>query len=140
MFRTMVITASIVTYNTDVNELASCLQSLVNGGVSTIYVCDNSPTAQLREFCQSCASVEYIFNNANLGYGAGHNVAIRRSLQRVADYHLVINSDVYFGDGVIERIVAYMVKTAMWRSLFLMWSIPMAACSMCAGCCPRPPT
>lgn len=104
----MVITASIVTYNTDVNELASCLQSLVNGGVSTIYVCDNSPTAQLREFCQSCASVEYIFNNANLGYGAGHNVAIRRSLQRVADYHLVINSDVYFGDGVIERIVAYM--------------------------------
>ena len=108
MFSTMVITASIVTYNTDVNELASCLQSLVNGGVSTIYICDNSPTAQLREFCQSCARVEYIFNNANLGYGAGHNVAIRRSLQCVADYHLVINSDVYFGDGVIERIVAYM--------------------------------
>ena len=104
----MNIAASIVTYNTDVDELSHCLQSLAAGGVSPVYVCDNSPTDRLRKFCLSQSNVEYIFNNANLGYGAGHNVAIRRSLQRGADYHLVINSDVYFGNGVIERITAYM--------------------------------
>ena len=107
----MLITASIVTYRTDKEELRRCLQSLCDSPVSTIYVCDNSPAPELKNFCKAYPKVTYIFNNANLGYGAGHNVAIRRSIAARSDYHLVINSDVYFNRGVIEHIVEYMNAT-----------------------------
>lgn len=104
----MLITSSIVTYKTDKEELAKCFQSLINSPISQIYVCDNSPTDELKTFCSSYEKVTYIFNNANLGYGAGHNVALRRALDNKVDYHLVINTDVYFDVGVIENIVSYM--------------------------------
>ena len=98
----MLITSSIVTYNTDKEELAKCLQSLINSPISQIYVCDNSPSNDLEQFCSSYDKVTYIFNNANLGYGAGHNVALRHALANRADYHLVINTDVYFDDQQVS--------------------------------------
>ena len=104
----MLITASIVTYRTDRTELARCLQSLDGSAVAEIYVCDNSPSNDLKDFCQSWPKVTYIFNNANLGYGSGHNVALRRSMAAHSDYHLVINSDVYFDCTAIEKITEYM--------------------------------
>lgn len=108
----MSITASIVTYCTDRDELAKCLHSLEASPVARIYVCDNSPNDQLRDFCASHPRVTYIFNNANLGYGAGHNVALRLSIANGSDYHIVINSDVYFDSGVIEAITDYMDKNS----------------------------
>ena len=102
------VSASIVTYNTDCGELRRCVDSLRCNGVSVIYVSDNSPDDSLRDFCDGITGVEYIHNGRNLGYGAGHNVAIRKARQVSSDYHLVINSDVYFGEGVIGRIVSYM--------------------------------
>ena len=104
----MVITASIVTYNTDHNELSKCIDSMRKNGIVPIYISDNSPNDKLRDFCQKQEGVIYIYNNNNLGYGAGHNVAIRKSLEIHADYHLVINSDVYFDGGVIDKITKYM--------------------------------
>ena len=43
-----------------------------------------------------------------MGYGPGHNVAIKKAQEIHADYHLVINSDVYFDEGVISKITEYM--------------------------------
>lgn len=108
----MLITASIVTYNTDRDELHKCLQSLTASPVSKIYICDNSPTDALKGFCHAYSKVAYIFNNGNLGYGAGHNVAIRLSIAERSDYHLVINSDVYFEPDTIERIAEYMEQNS----------------------------
>lgn len=102
------IVASIVTYKTDKEELRLSIESLLRNDISKIYICDNSPTNDLEEFCRSFQRTEYIFNGANLGYGAGHNVAIRKSLEQDADYHLVLNSDVYFDEGVLSRIADYM--------------------------------
>lgn len=104
----MHVTASIVTYNTDRDELERCLQSLASDSVHTIYISDNSPDDRLRGFCSSQAKVEYVHNHGNIGYGAGHNVAIRRSMSAHADYHLVLNSDVYFAPEIIESIISYM--------------------------------
>ncbi len=101
--------ASIVTFRTDVDELRRCLDSLRAGGINHITVVDNSPTDSLRTFCAGEPAVEYIFMNQNLGYGAAHNVALRRSLEDPdVDYHLVINSDVYFPADVIPLIVSHM--------------------------------
>lgn len=102
------VTASVVTYQNDKEELRKCLNSLTINDVSLIYVIDNSPKDDLRELCSEFTNVDYTFNDKNLGYGAGHNVAIRRAMQLGVDYHLVINPDVSFGEHVIDRIMGYM--------------------------------
>ena len=89
----MIITASIVTYKTDYDELKKCIDSMRKNGIAPIYISDNSPSDELRDFCSQLDGVEYIFNNANMGYGPGHNVAIKKAQEIHADYHLVINSD-----------------------------------------------
>lgn len=104
----MIVSASIVTYKTRLDELSRCIDSMRKNGIAPIYISDNSPSNELQEFCSKWSEVEYIFNDKNLGYGAGHNIAIRRAINMHADYHLVINPDVYFDEGVIEKIVHYM--------------------------------
>ena len=49
------------------------------------------------------AKIKYI-HSVNLGYGAGHNIAIRESIDIGATYHIVVNPDIYFEEGVIEKI------------------------------------
>lgn len=50
----------------------------------------------------------YIFNNANLGFGKGHNIALRKSIEENISYHLVLNPDVYFEEGVLEELYNFM--------------------------------
>lgn len=47
----------------------------------------------------------------NVGYGAGHNIAIRKAMEAGAKYHIVMNSDIYFDDGTIEKCISYMDRT-----------------------------
>lgn len=103
----MPITVSIVTYKTDVDELSKCFRSLMTPSVERIYVVDNSNERYLSDFCAEYEKVEYI-GSANVGYGAGHNQALRRALAMGAKYHLVLNSDVYFEPSVLDQLVAYM--------------------------------
>lgn len=104
------INASIVTYNTDFNELCkavSCLQKV--DLVENIFVVDNSPNDDLgNKLVDLFSKVKYLWGHGNIGYGAGNNIAIRESIIDSSKYHLVINSDVYFNDGTLENIVAYM--------------------------------
>ena len=51
--------------------------------------------------------VRYI-HSMNCGYGAGHNIAIREAMEVGAIYHVIVNPDIYFGEGVLEQLVAYM--------------------------------
>lgn len=99
--------ASIVTYNTDTAELSECLNSLMPF-VGHITIVDNSPNDSLRGFCKE-KKINYIFPGRNLGYGAGHNIALRASLETPeVQYHLVINSDVRFDPNIIPLIVDHM--------------------------------
>lgn len=104
----MKITASIVTYITEHEELQKCIDSMLADGIDHVYVSDNSPSDDLRSFCEKLPKVEYFFNGKNLGYGGGHNVAIKKAIAEGSDYHLVINADVYFNTGVIPAITKYM--------------------------------
>lgn len=102
------LTVSIVTYNTDTDELSRCLNALSSYPVS-IYVVDNSSKGYISDFCAKYANIQYIAN-VNSGYGAGHNIAIRKAIASGAKYHLVLNSDVYFDDSVIGKIIDYMER------------------------------
>lgn len=101
------ITVSIVTYNTDVEELKKCILSLNSSHVETIYVVDNSKKQYLKDFCMGITNLEYIPSD-NIGYGAAHNIAIRLAIAGGMKYHLVLNSDVFFDPLVLEKIVEYM--------------------------------
>lgn len=103
------ITVSIVTYKTDLKELTRCLNLLFDSGlVSRVFIVDNSREKYIEEFCYRYTDVIYIGCD-NVGYGAGHNQALRRVNYFSGDkYHLVINSDVYFKPGVLGKLVEYM--------------------------------
>ena len=104
------ISASIVLYKNDktVFETIRCiLQTKLN---IILYLIDNSPSnkleAELAEFV-NLPQVEYVFNNNNIGFGAAHNIAIKKSLIN-SKYHIVINPDVIFKAGVIETLFDFM--------------------------------
>ncbi|MCQ2211210.1 MAG: glycosyltransferase family 2 protein [Paludibacteraceae bacterium] len=104
----MNVSASIVLYRTIPDELRTCLGALLSNDVDKVYIIDNSETNQLSCICDVDSRVEYIFNNKNIGYGAAHNIAIRKSMNEGYKYHLVANPDIYFGQDVIAKIVEYM--------------------------------
>jgi GT2 family glycosyltransferase len=103
------ITASIVVYKNNIVLLKRTVQSfLENTTDSTLYIIDNSPTKSYESYLLH-PRIEYIFNNKNLGFGAGHNIALRKVLaQNKSSYHIVLNPDVYFDENVINTLFRYM--------------------------------
>ena len=102
------ITACIVLYLNDTKTLSKTIDSFLNTQLDIkLYLIDNSPTDILRNITKD-SRVEYIFNNANIGFGAGHNVAIKKIFKDESDYHLVLNPDIYFEKGTLENISNFM--------------------------------
>ena len=106
-------TACIVTYNTpasDLERIIKCFQKIKLN--FKLWISDNSETDNLKFFFEKTddARIEYIFNNSNKGFGAGHNVVINKliSNSKISEFHLIINADIYFEENVIEKIVEYM--------------------------------
>ncbi|WP_256003225.1 glycosyltransferase [Pedobacter deserti] len=103
----MKLAISIVLYHNGA-EAEHAIRCVLNSSIQArIYLVDNSSTDELRRLAV-CESVHYIYNNKNIGYGAGHNVAIRRSIADGIPYHIVMNPDIAFGENVLEQIISYM--------------------------------
>jgi GT2 family glycosyltransferase len=51
----------------------------------------------------------YTHTEANLGYGAGHNVALRQILG-TSKFHFVLNPDTSFGEGELEKMVTFIAR------------------------------
>lgn len=97
---------SIVLYNTDslvIQELIRFLRS--EEGINQIILVDNSP---VKNDIYITDNVEYIFAGKNLGYGGGHNIAIKRSIADGIKYHLVLNPDILIDKGTIQVLIAYL--------------------------------
>lgn len=103
------ILGSIVAFKNDKTVLDRAIASFLQANLNVyLYVIDNSPSDDLREVC-SRKNVEYIFNNKNLGFGAGHNIAIRKTINKTK-YVLILNPDVNFKQGVLETVFHFMEK------------------------------
>lgn len=101
------IVASVVTFKNDKHALKKAMDSFLGADLkSYLYVIDNSPTDDLKDICAG-KKVEYIFNNNNLGFGAAHNIAIRKMIGK-AKYSLILNPDVYFNNGTLEKLFNFM--------------------------------
>lgn len=94
---------SIVAHRTPEALLASVMESILRSQeVELVTIVDNSPDDSLKQFCVAFPRTKYV-HVANRGYGAGHNVALRESLESDARYHLVVNPDVrWIGDAIGE--------------------------------------
>lgn len=102
-------TASIVAYNTPTDELAKVLDCLKKAPIDKVYIIDNSSNPTTEVQVASDPFVDYI-KAENRGYGAGHNIGIRKAIAEGAKYHIIMNSDVYWDEGTIERCIDYMNK------------------------------
>lgn len=101
------ITASLVTYKTDSNDLENIIKSVVNSKIDTLYLIDNSTDNYTREFVKNINRIEYI-PSRNVGYGRAHNIGIRKAQDRGSKYHLILNPDIIFNPEVIMALENFM--------------------------------
>lgn len=100
------INISIVLYNAPRIQVQFLLDSLtVNPLLNKIYLIDNS---EIESTDYKGDLIHYIFVGKNIGFGAGHNIAMRESIKDQINYHLVINYDVKIEAHVIDRLIAKM--------------------------------
>ena len=101
-------TGCIVLYNNNKNILQQAINSFLNCEiVNKLYLIDNSPTDNLKDICVD-ERVEYIHNPSNPGFGAAHNIAIKKAIEGGSKYHLVLNPDVYFENTTIDLLLKLM--------------------------------
>jgi GT2 family glycosyltransferase len=103
------ISVSIVLFKTPISDIKKCFDSLKTyAGFIKLHIVDNSPDDSLRFVHTWFPNTEYTHLPNNPGYGAAHNLAIRKFQNESFDFHLVINADVYFESDVLSRIIDYM--------------------------------
>ena len=110
------ITISIVAYNTPRQELSSFLESICRTTLPfKCFVVDNARSERTKKQVEEMKNhlpgrgeLEYIPND-NTGYGRAHNIALRKVLDAgLGRYHLVINPDIVFCAGTVEKLAAFM--------------------------------
>ena len=103
------IVGSIVCYKTNRIQLLQAINSFLNTRLKVyLVIIDNSPTNEIQDVIND-NRVEYLFNPANPGFGAAHNIAINKYSDK-SKFHLVLNPDVYFNEGVLEQLFNYMTE------------------------------
>lgn len=101
------ISCSIVMYHNPVEELRIAIESFLNCSKNIrLYLVDNSSDDSLRYQFLS-PQIEYIFTGKNLGYGAAHNIAIKKA-QGNSHYHIILNPDIEFNPAVLNGLYDFM--------------------------------
>lgn len=98
--------ASIVSYKHLISEINPLIDIIMQSGIiSELFIIDNSPVSTS---AFSALPVTYIHTETNLGYGAAHNIAIRKSIEQNIPYHLVVNPDISFNPDILLNIIQYL--------------------------------
>jgi len=101
------ISCSIVLYRNSPELVKAAIESFLQLTLSKkLILIDNSPTDELKSLLLLSKDIEYIKADKNLGFGKAHNIAMRWAVVN-AKYHVILNPDVYFNAGEIEKIFHY---------------------------------
>ena len=107
------LTSSIVLFKNDKEILIATINSYLSNSIAEeLFLIDNSPTDELHFLKNIDKKITYIHNPSNPGFGAAHNIAIRKAISKYSKYHLVLNPDVCFEDNILEPIIQYMNKNS----------------------------
>jgi len=105
------ITASLVLYNTKEDDICKVINCVNRSIIDYLYVIDNSPSDTSRTLVNKLiVKGEYLYGHGNIGYGKAHNIAIFCVIEKKADYHIVLNPDIYFEPIVIEKLMCFADK------------------------------
>ena len=99
---------SIVVYSgtlADVNQLLNNLQN--DQHVLRWIVVDNGSSDEIRDAVQAMGGV-YVRPGKNLGFGRGHNLALKQLAGVDAPYHLILNPDIVFDGDALGRLADVM--------------------------------
>ncbi len=99
------ISASVVLYHTDKNDIDHVLESYQPSKDRILYLIDNSE--ERTPGYENMPYVEYIYNGKNDGYGKAHNIGIEKAIGVGSEYHIVINPDIQFEPNVLDELVKY---------------------------------
>lgn len=102
------VAVSVVIYNTQEWQLSRLLNAIIDSGsIQVVYIVDNSPRS-IESSLYHLPIVKYIKSTKNVGYGAGHNIALKESILQ-NDFHFVINPDIYFEAGELNKMIERML-------------------------------
>jgi GT2 family glycosyltransferase len=103
------LSCSVVLYNTDETLIRNLVDCLLKSSLGIkILLIDNSPEKTAAYDHLVSEKVDYIFNNSNLGYGAAHNIGIKKAIAAGIKYHLVLNPDIVFEAEVLTELLRFM--------------------------------
>jgi GT2 family glycosyltransferase len=102
-----------------------------------LFLIDNSPTNSLRNVVDD-NRVEYLHNPSNPGFGAAHNIALKKALFLGSKYHLVLNPDVYFEPNIISKIVRFLDNNSDVGNLMPKVYYPDGECQYLCKLLPTP--
>ena len=101
-------TACVVIYaneHADINQLLENLQS--DQRVLRWVVVDNGDSDEIRDAVQAMGG-QYVRPSRNLGFGRGHNLALKQLAGVDAPYHLILNPDIVFDVDALGRLADVM--------------------------------
>jgi len=103
------VSVSVVTYNSGqyIGGLLASLLEHTKGVDYHVFIADNGSTDNTIEIIKQIDSkkITLIENKKNLGFGSGHNQALKSVKSR---YHLFINPDVTIQDDVVSKLAEYL--------------------------------
>lgn len=103
------ITASIVLYNEDLNELTKTVNCFLKIPLNKkLYLIDNTLNKEFKGIFNK-KEVTYIAVGKNIGFGAGHNIILNK-IKNQSKYHLILNPDVSFKPSVIPNLIIQLEK------------------------------
>jgi len=98
---------SIVLCNNKTEVVEKTIDSFLNTALPVrLYIIDNSNHDKKYKIPDD-KRIEYISNGKNVGFGSGHNIAIRKMIDKTK-YSLILNPDVYFDSGTLEKLLDFM--------------------------------
>lgn len=106
------ISISIVTYNSSLVQVDSCLNRFIhNDFIGEVVICENteSPILNGSDLHKISNKIKYVSNPENTGYGAGHNLAYS-NVTGNNKYHVVMNLDVEADGNVFSELISFMDK------------------------------
>jgi GT2 family glycosyltransferase len=103
------ITCSMVVYHHTADQIRKPIENFLRLGKKVrLFIIDNSGNDKLR-YAFISPQIEYIFSGKNLGYGAGHNLALSR-IQGRTKYHIVMNPDIEFETQMLDVLYDFMER------------------------------
>ena len=109
----MKLTISIVTFNNEsvIRETLTSIEksTLRKKNRCDVFVVDNSSTDRTAAIISREFSWVTLIPSENIGFGAGHNKAVRKILGK-SDYHVIMNPDVYFDADALENLLDFIKK------------------------------